>query len=579
MRVWFKKLVAFAVFGLFALTGCVSAQAATFYYQTYLDRDGDAATGCTAVVLDNAGATQTFIGVDVSLLATVTGGKLVSVERYNCDSATSALVPAPAAQQDSAHPQYTLGGAFVEYRAAGITTDPQATVGFAASATMDFSASKSDLIPAAPLASLASCAANSSGSAGDSLAIPAITPWLLWVLAVAAGLLAARALKTPQARRLGVLALFVCLAAFSGAVWAAVTIVLDGDDSDWNGVAALATDPQGDAPSSDTDLLAAHGACQGSTLHFKLDLAPYAITQGAHIDKLYCDADFTLSTSGGSGTTLWSSSDPGVVTVNASGAVTITGVGVADITATNGSYTASTTVTVGKSPLTVRADDKTLTSCGDILPLPISYGGFCHGDTPASLTTQPAASTAATLKSPTGDYQIAVSGGASSNYEFVYNNGGTLTIPLMITLGEDGLAHAEGDVYEDTNTQHDSILTSIPGTCDYTLKKQKPIGVADDNNLDLVFHITDHSTRTVQITVSPYVVMGMGPNGVNWEESSIGGGPAVTHIMDGPTGHSASMSIGDLWSSPKKTGITQTITISVPGDPSVTPLVIHIYVI
>ncbi|MCL2310652.1 MAG: hypothetical protein FWC42_10390, partial [Proteobacteria bacterium] len=104
-------------------------------------------------------------------------------------------------------------------------------------------------------------------------------------------------------------------------------------------------------------------------------------------------------------------------------------------------------------------------------------------------------------------------------------------------------------------------------------------GVADDNNLDLVFHITDHSTRTVQITVDPFVMVGMGPNGFYWEESSIGGGPSATRIMDGATGHSALMFIGDLWSSPKRTGIVQTITISVPGDPSVTPLVIHIYVI
>ncbi|MCL2310826.1 MAG: hypothetical protein FWC42_11290, partial [Proteobacteria bacterium] len=220
-----RGLTTFSAWSLFALASLTSAQTpSTFYYQTYFNLDGDTATGCDAVVQDNSSTTQTFSGIEASAIVTVENGELVTVERYNCNDVSHVLELAPAAMQDTGHPTYPLGGPFVEYRIADVAITPQTTIGFAASAAKDFFTDKSDTILPVSSASLAPCSTHNHSN--NDHPIPAIAPWLLFALAVAAGLMAARALKTPQARRLGVLALFVCFAAFSGAVWAAVTIVL-----------------------------------------------------------------------------------------------------------------------------------------------------------------------------------------------------------------------------------------------------------------------------------------------------------------------------------------------------------------
>lgn len=57
----------------------------------------------------------------------------------------------------------------------------------------------------------------------------------------------------------------------------------------------------------------------------------------------------------------------------------------------------------------------------------ISYSGFVSGENESVLTTQPTISTTATKKSNVGDYPITISGGAATNYEFVYESG-VLTI-------------------------------------------------------------------------------------------------------------------------------------------------------
>ncbi|MBX2966255.1 MAG: gliding motility-associated C-terminal domain-containing protein [Cyclobacteriaceae bacterium] len=84
------------------------------------------------------------------------------------------------------------------------------------------------------------------------------------------------------------------------------------------------------------------------------------------------------------------------------------------------------TLTITKATLTARADDKSR-SYG--LPNPvftISYTGFLNNDTENSITAPTAASTA-TVLSNVGNYPITLSGGSSTNYNFVLQNG-TLTV-------------------------------------------------------------------------------------------------------------------------------------------------------
>ncbi|MDR2711040.1 MAG: hypothetical protein LBB65_06930, partial [Burkholderiales bacterium] len=265
MRALSKRLIAFGFFGLAFFANLAFAQApSTLYYQTYLNLDGNTATGCTVTVPDfPLGNPQTLLGVDVSVVVTVSNGVLVSAERYEC-------VGGVLADQgpDTAHPHYALGGTFIEYRIPNVAITSQTTVGFAASTSPNFDVpsdvmfeSNGQPILLAPLLSSA-----------NGTPIPASAPILLLLIALAAGFIAARYLRTPHGRHLALLALFVCFAGLSGAVYSAVQIVLDGSGSSWAGVPALATDPEGDAPYPEIDLLKAYGIFQDNTLYLKLDI-------------------------------------------------------------------------------------------------------------------------------------------------------------------------------------------------------------------------------------------------------------------------------------------------------------------
>jgi hypothetical protein len=85
------------------------------------------------------------------------------------------------------------------------------------------------------------------------------------------------------------------------------------------------------------------------------------------------------------------------------------------------------TLTIGKAPLTVTAQDAT-GFAGDPLPtFQLTYTGFKNGETSAVLTTVPQATTTATAASAANTYPITVSGGEATNYSFNYV-AGTLTL-------------------------------------------------------------------------------------------------------------------------------------------------------
>ena len=84
------------------------------------------------------------------------------------------------------------------------------------------------------------------------------------------------------------------------------------------------------------------------------------------------------------------------------------------------------TLTVTKAPLTIKADNQTMTYGGTLPALTATYTGLVNGDTAASLTTPVSlATTAAT--SPAGAYDITASGATSPNYTISFVSG-TLTI-------------------------------------------------------------------------------------------------------------------------------------------------------
>lgn len=84
-------------------------------------------------------------------------------------------------------------------------------------------------------------------------------------------------------------------------------------------------------------------------------------------------------------------------------------------------------LTVTKAMLTVTADNKERVYGAANPALTIQYSGFKIGDNASKLTAQPVATTTATVTSKADTYDIIVSGGADTNYDFSYNKG-TLTV-------------------------------------------------------------------------------------------------------------------------------------------------------
>lgn len=153
--------------------------------------------------------------------------------------------------------------------------------------------------------------------------------------------------------------------------------------------------------------------------------------------KTYGNADFPAGATSSNNTipVTYTSSNTGVATVTGN-TIHITGGGTTTITASqagnDGYFPAANvtqTLTVNKAPLTVRVRDTTKTE-GQVNPVfTITYTGFVLGETPANLTTQPVAATAATTTSSAGYYSVTPEGGVSQNYNFTYIAGRLTILP------------------------------------------------------------------------------------------------------------------------------------------------------
>jgi len=112
---------------------------------------------------------------------------------------------------------------------------------------------------------------------------------------------------------------------------------------------------------------------------------------------------------------------PSCSTVAASspvGSYDITCTGAADPNYTIG-Y-AKGTLTINPASLTITASSATMVLHGTVPAITPSYSGFVNGDGPASLTTPPTCSTAATSSSPVGSYPTSCSGAVDANYSISY---------------------------------------------------------------------------------------------------------------------------------------------------------------
>ncbi|HUB60206.1 MAG TPA: MBG domain-containing protein [Puia sp.] len=117
------------------------------------------------------------------------------------------------------------------------------------------------------------------------------------------------------------------------------------------------------------------------------------------------------------------------------------------------------TMTIGKAPLTVTAQNKTMPLGGPLPALTITYTGFVNGDTTSSLSPAPTATTTATASSPAGTYPITPAGGSSPNYTFTYVSGVLSIGKALLTI----TANPAGSVYGAALVPGSSLTVSYSG--------------------------------------------------------------------------------------------------------------------
>jgi gliding motility-associated-like protein len=91
------------------------------------------------------------------------------------------------------------------------------------------------------------------------------------------------------------------------------------------------------------------------------------------------------------------------------------------------------TLTINKATLIATSDNKSR-SYGQPNPtFTITYSGFLNGDNVSAISTEPVASSSATINSIVGTYSISLTGGMSTNYLFTFQLG-TITISKAILI-------------------------------------------------------------------------------------------------------------------------------------------------
>lgn len=145
-------------------------------------------------------------------------------------------------------------------------------------------------------------------------------------------------------------------------------------------------------------------------------------------EKIYGDDDFTptVFTAEPGAVIVYTSADPKVATISASGQIKITGAGTSLITATKASNTAvfaTQLLTVKPKALIIKAKDQSRVY-GVLNPeLTLDYIGFANGESEAVLQNKAVVSTTATLSSAPGTYPIVASGATAVNYTISYQPG------------------------------------------------------------------------------------------------------------------------------------------------------------
>ncbi|MFO1495720.1 MAG: Ig-like domain-containing protein [Lysobacterales bacterium] len=528
---------AFSVLAL--LLFAAGAQAQSYTYHVYLDADLRDTTGCTV-----SGGGQTFAGADFRLTVTVTGTPpVVSARTLAACSGGSFSAPATlsAGYPVGLNNGLPLGaGAFADVieMAVGRSllpgVQPQVRVGFAAesaSGSIDILYTSNGQVGGPPM----------------TVGTPQLIPTLGFVGALLLALvLVGVALRTLKRNR--ALAQMLLLGAFFSAglaAWAA-NFIADGQVGDWSNSSPIGNDPTGDpVPNlAATDIVAAFGADEASTLFFRLDVVDVENRPPVAVNDAYTTLEDTALTVPAPGV-LANDSDPegnpitaqlvtgptrGTLTLNANGGFTYTpnananGTDTFTYNAFDGQVPSQTpaTVTITITPVndvpvfTAGPNQTVLEDAGAQTVNPWATG-VSDGDPEVTQTltfnvtgnTNPALFSAGPAISPTG----------ALTYTPAANANGTATITL--TLSDDG-GTANGGVDTSAPQSFTITVTAVNDAPSFTAGANQTVnedagaqtvtpwataisaGPADESGQTLSFNITGN-TNPALFSAAPAV--------------------------------------------------------------------------
>jgi trimeric autotransporter adhesin len=265
--------------------------------------------------------------------------------------------------------------------------------------------------------------------------------------------------------------------------------------------------------------------------------------------KTYGDADFN-----GGATSLnttspieYASSNTAVATI-VNGNIHITGAGTANITASqasNGFYPAASVtqaLTVAKTPLLIKADNKIKFEGLANPTLTATYTGLVLLETPAVLLTPAVITTTATTGSAPGTYPITVNGATSNNYTITFE-AGVLTVQPK---------------------QNQTITFNAPATKTYGNADFSAGASSSNNTIPITYTSSNTSVATINAAGVIHIV-GAGTTNITASQAGNDGYFPATNVVRTLTVNKANLTIKALDTSKIEGSVNPQFTITYTG--------------
>jgi hypothetical protein len=164
----------------------------------------------------------------------------------------------------------------------------------------------------------------------------------------------------------------------------------------------------------------------------------------------------------------------------------------------------SAALTVTPAPLTITANNQSMSVGGSLPTLTASYYGFVLGNTVSNLTKQPTLTTTATSSSPAGTYPITVSGAVDANYSISYV-AGTLTVSSTSQKAAGALAASStAQIVVNSSVSITAVALLPSGQIQISLSGQAGQAYVLDASSDLM-NWTPFATNTLSQASDTYV--------------------------------------------------------------------------